>query len=267
MMWIFALFVFVAGTIVGSFVNVVIERTIAGEDWIKARSRCDNCKKMIAWYDNIPLFSYFLLGRRCRYCKKRISIQHPAIEFMMGALFVWWYAIGFAFFQLSQQPLIYIQPLFWLVVGILLLIVLITDLKYMIIPDYAVVGLGLLALVYRVYLTRAGVMQIEDLWGAVLAGVVASLIFLGLHLGTGGKGMGLGDVKFVLVMGLLLGWQRMIVGTLLAFVLGALVGVGLLLAGKKTFSQELPFGPFLVAGTVIALLWGSSLWSWYWRML
>jgi leader peptidase (prepilin peptidase) / N-methyltransferase len=62
MMWIFALFVFAVGTIVGSFVNVVIERTIAGEDWIRARSRCDNCKKVIAWYDNIPLLSYLLLG-------------------------------------------------------------------------------------------------------------------------------------------------------------------------------------------------------------
>jgi hypothetical protein len=87
-------------------------------------------------------------------------------------------------------------------------------------------------------------MQIEDLWGAVLAGVVSSLIFLGLHLGTGGKGMGLGDVKFVLVMGLLLGWQRMIVGTLLAFVLGALVGMGLLLPGKKKLSKSCLLAPF-----------------------
>lgn len=251
----------------GSFVNVVIERTITGEDWVKTRSRCDNCKRTIAWYDNIPLLSYILLGRRCRYCKKRISIQHPAVEFLTGALFVWWYAIGFAFFQLSQRPLTIIQPMFWLVVGVLLLIVLITDLKYMIIPDYTVVGLGLLALLYRAYLASAGVMQIDDLWRAILAGVIAAAIFWGLHAATNGKGMGLGDAKYVLVMGWLLGWQRLIVGLMVAFILGAIVGVGLIVAGKKKIKQEVPFGPFLVIGTALALVWGSQWWSWYWGLL
>lgn len=267
MMWIIALLVFFLGAVVGSFVNVVIERTIAGEDWVKTRSRCDYCKHVIAWYDNIPLLSYMLLRRKCRYCKKRISIQHPAVEFLTGVLFVWWYGIGFAFFQLTQKPLTVIQPLFWLVVGILLLMVLITDLKYMIIPDYAVVGLGIVALMYRVYLAQAGVMQIQDLWRAILAGVIASLMFLGIHLLTRGAGMGLGDVKFVLVMGWLLGWSRLIVGLMAAFVFGAIVGVGLLITKKKKMRQEVPFGPFLVIGTVLALVWGNQLWSWYWGLL
>lgn len=265
MIWLIALFVFVTGTIVGSFVNVIIERTVSGEDWVKTRSRCDSCKKVIAWYDNIPLLSYLLLGRKCRHCHKRISVQHPAVEFLTGALFLWWYGIGFAFFQLTQQPLTIIQPIFWLIVGIFLMMVLITDLKYMIIPDYAVVGLGLLALVYRVYLTQAGVMQINDLWGAILAGVMASGIFYGLYAWT--KGMGFGDVKFVLVMGWLLGYQRMIVGLFVAFILGALVGVGLISLKKKKMKQAIPFGPFLVMGTVIALVWGSKIWEWYWSLM
>lgn len=267
MMWLIAFLVFAAGTVVGSFVNVVIERTIAGEDWVKTRSRCDKCKKVIAWYDNIPLLSYLLLGRRCRHCKKRISVQHPAVEFMMGSLFLWWYVIGSAFFQLSQRPLMFIQPGFWLIVGVLLLIIVITDIKYMIIPDYAVVGLGLAALIYRVYLTRSGVMMIEDLWGAVAAGALASLGFWLIHVLTKGKGMGLGDVKYVLVMGWLLGWQRTVVGLMMAFVLGAVVGIGFIVAKKKKMNQELPFGPFLVAGTAIALVWGMQLWNWYWGML
>jgi len=88
MIWLMVFFIFVVGTIVGSFVNVVIERTIRGEDWVRGRSRCDHCHNQIAWYDNIPLLSYILLGRRCRFCKKRISVQHPVVEFMTGCLFV-----------------------------------------------------------------------------------------------------------------------------------------------------------------------------------
>lgn len=266
-MWLVALFVFGLGAVVGSFINVVIERTIAGEDWVRTRSRCDHCKRTIAWYDNIPLLSYALLGRRCRYCKKRISIQHPAVEFLTGVLFVWWYAIGFAFFQLTQKPLVLVQPVFWLIVGILLLIVFITDIKYMIIPDYAVVGLGLLALLYRVYLAQAGVMRIEDLWWAIVAGVAAAMFLGGIHLATLGKGMGLGDVKYGLVMGWLLGWQRMIVGLMVAFIMGAVVGVGLVIAKKRKIKQELPFGPFLVTGTFLALVWGNQIWWWYWGLL
>jgi len=263
----FALFVFMVGAVVGSFVNVVIERTIAGEDWIKTRSRCDKCKKVIAWYDNIPLLSYMLLGRRCRHCKARISIQHPAVEFLVGSLFVWWYGVGFAFFKLTQAPLSVVQPLFWLIVGVLLLMVFITDLKYMIIPDYAVVGLGLLALMYRVYLAYAGAMQIADLWGAILGGVIASGVFFLLWLVTKGKGMGFGDVKYVLVMGWLLGWQRLIVGLMAAFISGAVVGLGLIIFGKKKLKQALPFGPFLVGATGLSLVFGFSIWEWYWRLL
>jgi len=267
MAFVAAIFIFFFGAIVGSFINVVIERTIAGEDWVRTRSRCDHCKKVIAWYDNIPLLSYLLLGRRCRYCKTRISVQHPAVEFLTGTLFLWWYAMGFAFFRLAEQPLTVVQPLFWLVVGVLLLIIVITDFKYMIIPDYAVAGLGLLALLYRVYLTQANIMQISDLWGAIAAGFSAMLFFFLLYAGTKGAGMGFGDVKFVLVMGWLLGWQRMIVGVLLSFVTGAIVGVIMMALGKKTAKQALPFGPFLVLGTVVSLVWGLQLWEWYWGLM
>lgn len=263
-MWIIIIpFLFFFGAVIGSFVNVIIERTIHGEDWIRGRSRCDHCKHQIAWYDNIPLLSYAVLGGKCRYCKKEISIQHPVIELLTGILFVWWYGVGFAFFQLTQRPLLYIQPAFWLIVGIFLLIIVVTDYLYMIIPDYTVVSLGLLAITYRVYLVQAHAMQPIDLWWAIISGLGSALLFYFLWYITKGRGMGFGDVKYVLVMGWLLGWPRTGVGIFCAFLIGAIIGIGLLLSKRKKLKQRIAFGPFLVLGTIIALVWGNQIWQWY----
>jgi prepilin signal peptidase PulO-like enzyme (type II secretory pathway) len=138
---------FFLGLMVGSFLNVLIYRTTIGEDWVKGRSRCDGCKEEIAWYDNIPLLSFVILGGKCRHCKMKISIQHVVVELLTGTLFLWWYLIGFTFFRLAESPLSVLQPLFWLVVGILLLIIFVTDWLYQIIPLYANFGLMGLALI------------------------------------------------------------------------------------------------------------------------
>jgi leader peptidase (prepilin peptidase) / N-methyltransferase len=260
-------FLFLFGAVVGSFLNVLIYRTTHGEDWVRGRSKCDSCNKQIAWYDNIPLLSFIILGGKCRHCKKPISIQHPVIEAMSGILFVWWYAMGFAFFQLSQRPHTIIQPAFWLAVGILLLIIFATDWMYQIIPDYATVALGILALVYRLYLSLSGIMRWEDFWMAMASGMVMMGLLWFLWWVTRGKGLGFGDVKFALVMGWLLGWPRSLVAFFLAFVLGAMVGVILILSGKKKMKSKIAFGPFLVLGTVIALVVGSRLWQMYWNLM
>ena len=261
------LLLFFIGAAVGSFVNVLIYRTVEGEDWVKGRSRCDQCRKLIAWYDNIPLLSYLILGGKCRNCQKPISIQHPVIELLTGLLFVWWYLIGFTFFKLVESPLSYVQPIFWLIVGLLLLIIFVADWLYQIIPDFANVGLGILAVVYRLYLSMTGVMRWEDFWAAVLTGLVMfGLLFLIWWL-TRGRGMGFGDVKFALVMGILLGWPRAGIALFLAFVLGALVGVILILVRVKKPRERIAFGPFLVLGTAIALVWGLQLYGWYMGLL
>ncbi len=244
-----ALVLFVLGLVVGSFLNVLIYRTVQGEDFVKGRSRCDTCKKKIAWYDNIPLLSYVILGGKCRNCKKPISIQHPIIEFMSGILFVWWYAIGFAFFQLSQSPHTLVQPVFWLLVGILLLVIFVADWLYQIIPDYANFGLMLLAFLYRVYLVTTGAMEWRDFGLAIITGVGLMLFIWALWWGTKGRGMGFGDVKYALAMGILLGWPRALVGMFLAFVIGAVVGSMLILIRAKKFKERIAFGPFLVAAT------------------
>jgi leader peptidase (prepilin peptidase) / N-methyltransferase len=267
MEWYIIGFLFAIGLIIGSFLNVLISRTVWGEDWVSGRSRCDHCKKPIAWYDNIPLLSYLMLLGRCRYCRKKIAIQHPAIELMTAFLFIWWYVIGFTFFTLAGEPFFIVQPAFWLIVGILMLVIFVADWLYQIIPDFANFLLIGLAIAYRLYLTLSGVMQWQDFWLAIATGM-GMMLFLGaLWAFTKGRGMGFGDVKFALGMGVLLGWPRALVALLLAFWLGALVGTVFLVFKVKSLKDKIAFGPFLIIGTAIALIFGNQLWGMYLRLM
>lgn len=256
-------FLFIIGAAVGSFLNVIIYRSTTGESWVKGRSHCENCKKTINWYDNIPLLSYMLLGGRCRYCKKQLSLSHPVVEGLTGALFVWWYIAGFLFFKLTEQPLTVLQPLFWLAVGIILLLIFLVDFKYMIIPDVGVAALFILVIFYRIFLVISNVMQPRDLLLSLVSMVGASLFFFLLWIGTQGKGMGFGDVKLALPLGLLLGWPKVLVWLFASFMIGAVYGVILLTMKKVKLKQAVPFGPFLIIGTLISLIWGDQLFSWY----
>lgn len=262
-----SLFLFVIGTIVGSFVNVVVYRSVRDEDWVHGRSQCEECGKTIHWYDNIPLLSFIFLKGKCRYCKKTIGITHPVVEFLTGSLFVWWYWGGTLFFKLTDAPFQVIQPLFWLVIGIILLLIVITDLLYYLIPDSAVISLTIITLLYRVLLLSNGIMQLEDFLWSLLGVTMASGFFAGLWYLTKGKGMGFGDVKLMIPVALLVGWPHIIMTIFISFILGAVVGVGLITAGKKKFGQHLPFGPFIIASTIITLIWGDQLLQWYFGFL
>lgn len=258
-----ALFLFLIGLAIGSFLNVIIYRAVHGDSALRGRSYCDHCKKQIAWYDNIPLFSFIVLRSRCRHCKTVIPWEYPAVELITGALFVWWYLVGFTFFQLSTQPLNIIQPLFWLTVGILFVVVVFTDITYMIIPDSAVVILTVTSLFYRLFLVTLGVMQTRDLFFSLLTALMASLALLGLAIITKGRGMGLGDVKLVFPLGIILGFPLFLVSFFVSCIVGALVGMGAMWMKKKKVTGVIPFGPFLIIGSVVALVWGDQLLSWY----
>lgn len=259
-----SLFLFTIGAAIGSFLNVVIYRSITEESWVTGRSKCEDCGYQLSWFDNVPILSFLWLRGRCRKCRKPIGLIHPVVEFLCGALFVWWYWGGtLLFFRLTQQPFQLVQPAFWLGVGVLLLMVVVADLSYLIIPDMAVGLLLLTTVIYRVALTMAGVMQVQDLMWAGVGAVGAVAFFGALWWFTKGRGMGLGDVKLAAPLALLLGWPNILVGLFLAFVSGAVVGIVLLLLGKKKFGQVVPFGPFLVLGTVLTLVWGDTLYHWY----
>jgi len=254
---------FFMGAAIGSFLNVVIHRSLIDESWVTGRSRCDHCRKKISWYDNIPLLSYLILRAKCRFCKKPIALTHPVVEFLVGSLFVWWYMTGTFFFTLTQKPFEVLQPLFWLIVGVILIAIFVTDYLYYIIPDMFVILLLVLTIIYRISLVSFGIMQGRDLLMAILGMGIAVLFIGSLWFFTKRKGMGLGDVKLMAPLGLLMGWPNSLVGLFLSFIIGGFIGILLLLAKKKKFNQVVPFGPFLIVGTFISLIWGDQILAWY----
>lgn len=270
-MFLVILFIFVMGTIWGSFLNVVIFRMSHGSSPLSGRSICPKCKHQLAWFYNIPLFSFLWLRGKCAYCHKKISIRYPLIEVLTGVMFVWWFLVGFNFFKLVGSPWSFIQPVFWLTVGMVMLAIFMTDLLYMIIPFSLNLLLFSLALFYRVGLTGFGIMQTADFVRALLSGLGLGLLFLIIQMLTKMikkvDGFGTGDIYLAPALGLLLGWPKIVPGVFFSFVLGAVVGVILIMTGKKKLGQYLPFGPFLIAGTVIALVWGGSIWNWYMGLL
>lgn len=250
---------FFFGAAVGSFVNVLIDRTITGEDWVSGRSHCDNCKKTLAWYDMVPILSYTLYRGRSRCCHAPLSYRYPLVEMIVGLLFGWWLAVGFWFFQLVSAPLIVVQPAFWLVTGILLIILALADLFYgAVLVNIVWIG-SIFTILYRLILWYYGSYQLFDLQMSILVAAVFYVFFWLLWKLTKGRGMADGDMYMALYMGLLLGWPKGLVALMGSFIIGAVVGVTLVVTGIKSRKDTVPFLPFMIAAMVIALVWGEQI--------
>jgi len=251
---------FFMGAAVGSFVNVLIDRTVEGRDWVKGRSKCDYCKKTLKWFDLIPILSFIVYRGKSRCCGKKLSYQYPVVEFIVGIMFAWWLMIGFWFFQLVNAPLSVVQPAFWLITGILLAILALADLFYgIVIMPVVWLGVGT-TIIYRLVLMLFGAFQPLDLLLAVLVAGLFFILFWGLYKGTNGRGMADGDMYVALYMGILLGWPRGMVALLLSFIIGAVVGVFLILTKLRSRKQTIPFVPFMITAMAISLIWGERIW-------
>ena len=175
--------------------------------------------------------------------------------------------MGMNFFHLLGNPWTILQPAFWLVVGMLLLTIFMTDWLYGVIPDSVNLIFFSWVMIYRVALVSTGNMQRDDFVATCITTVGLGLFFWFLVWVTKEKGMGWGDVKLSPTLGLMLGWPKGLLGVLLAFMIGAIVAIFLLVSKKKKMGQTLPFGPFLVVGALIALVWGNQILAWYWQFL
>ena len=234
------------GLFIGSFLNCVIYRTENKRSFLKGRSFCPHCKHTLSWLDLIPVFSYLFLGGKCRYCRKQISVQYPLVELATGFLFFWiWNLFGILNFG------------FWILISCFLIIIFVYDLKHFIIPDSVLFPAIVISLGYIF------IFNYELLVNHVLSALAASGFFGVIVLISRGKWMGMGDVKLAILIGLLLGYPNILVSLFFTFLIGAIIGVGLIFFKKKTLKSEVPFGPFLIVGIYIALFFGNQIINWY----
>ncbi len=248
---------FLLGLCIGSFLNCFIYRLEKEESVAKGRSYCPHCKHSLAWFDLIPVLSFLMLQGKCRYCRGKISIQYPIVEIVTGLIFV----------LISNQHLIFnvqnvANLLFLCYIASSLIIIFVYDLKHYLIPDSVLFPAIIIAFLYRIVVTLS-FSHWNLIGNFILAALIASGFFLVLFLISGGRAMGFGDVKLGILLGLVLGFPNILVALFLAFFLGAIIGVVLIATHKKGIKSEVPFGPFLITGTLMALLWGSTIIQWY----
>ncbi len=254
----FILIIAILGTFIGSFTNVVIFRLHGGEKGIlTGRSFCPHCKKTIKPYDLIPIVSFLLLRGKCRFCAHAISWKYPAVESLTGAVFGVT-AFGFLWNNLS----LWMLPL-WLFYVFLLVAISVYDLYYLEIPDILIfLGIGVAAVVAILVsvLQLPGVAIPDALAGAALGGA-----FFGLQVWISHETwMGMGDVFIGIFMGLVLGLAKTIVAIFVfAYPIGAIISIGLLAGAKKKMNSQVPFGPFLAIGMLLAMVLGNEVIRWY----
>lgn len=243
--------IFILGLIVGSFSNVCIYRIPRNESIIYPASHCPKCRSNISPKDNIPLLSYILLKGRCRNCKSKISIQYPIVELLTGLI----YLIIYLVYGLSIQSLIYI------ILSSALIIIAFIDLNEQIVPD--VISLPGIVIGFILSFLVPYISFVNSALGVVVGGGIILIIGLAGSLIFKKEAMGGGDVKLAAMIGAFLGWRYIIISLFLGFFLGALAGIILILSKIKSREDVVPFGPFIVLGSFITLLWGEKIISWY----
>jgi len=262
--YFFWVLIFLFGLCWGSFLNVIICRLDSRESILFDRSRCPKCGKVLKWYDLIPLLSFFLLKRKCRYCGKKISWQYPLVEISAGLIFLQIFNFQFSIFnEFSIFNFQFWALIYYFLAISFLIIISAYDLKYYLIPDEIIYPAIVLAIIFNLILNRH-ILLSKNFWLLTILSLSGAIFFLFLFLVSKGKWMGLGDVNLAIFLGLLLGWPNILLALSLSFFLGAVVGLALIISGRKKMSSQIPFGPFLSAGALIALFWGSRILEWYW---
>jgi len=251
--------IFILGSLVGSFLNVCIVRMPKEESVVFPRSHCVHCKKTIFWYDNIPLISFFLLKGKCRFCKEKISIRYVLIELLTALSFLGFYR----YFGLQAILWPYLVMLCGFIVATFV------DIEHRIIPDEitlggAVAGLLFSLLIPELHQTSNHLLGgLRSLIGILIGGgciyamgLIGDLIFKK-------ESMGGGDVKFMAMVGAFLGWKLALLAFFIAPFFGAIVGI---IVKIRTKESLIPYGPFLVTGSLIALFFSKEIFYWLFNL-
>ncbi|MBP9822185.1 MAG: prepilin peptidase [Candidatus Pacebacteria bacterium] len=229
---------FFGGLIYGSFLNVLLWRLPEGRG-VNGRSRCRSCNHQLAWYDLVPVLSYLVLGGRCRYCHERIHHRYPIVEITTALILGIFFIIRIPVLSIASGVDIF---------GLLILVsFFFFDLFYMLLPDV------LMFPAMGVYLAYDLVTK-QDPMTYVLAALLTASFFAILYAASKGRGLGFGDVKLGLLLGLMLGYPTGFISVVLGIWIAAIVSIGLLLSGKYSRTDAIPLGSFLAFSAIIIII-------------
>jgi len=217
----------------------------------KPDSTCPKCGHQIRFYENIPVLSWLVLGGKCSQCKNAISKRYPLVELSTAILsLVTGYIYGVS-----------IETVFMLLLTWALISLTLIDLDHMLLPDQIVLPFLWLGLLFNI---NAGFVPLEQAVIGAAAGYMSLYsVFWLFKLLTGKEGMGHGDFKLFALFGAWIGWQLLPLLILMASVVGAIVGISLILFKGHQREQAIPFGPYIAVAGWVTILWGEGIWSWY----
>lgn len=265
MEYFLVLVIFVFGIAIGSFLAVILDRYNTGLPFFGGRSFCFSCNTQLRGVDLFPIFSFIYLGGFCRYCKSRIPVQTLVVEVLMGFLSVLAFVESDMLTHIGVFEVIGFVTL--LLVFAVILLITMYDFKHFIIPDSFLLALGIFSILYHVGLTFGQGGTLYDVYTGIslhlVAGMVLALPFLLIFLLSKGLWIGFGDVKYILVIGLLLGFNTGLSAVVLSFWVGAFISVLLILfqrlkiklpytRNNLTIKSEIPFGPFLSLSIIVS---------------
>lgn len=237
---------FIVGLIFGSFFNVVGLRIPENISIIKPRSSCPKCNHILSPLELIPVFSFLLQRGKCKKCHTKISVIYPIFELFTGILF----AFSFCYFGFTLEIIVS------LTLVSLLMIIVISDYKYMIIPDKVLMFFGLFFILERIFI------PLQPWWSPLLGAVVGFGLLLFIAIISKG-GMGGGDIKLFAVLGMVLGWKLVLFSFFMSTLFGAVFGLIGMLFKKIERGKPIPFGPYIALGTFVSYFYGEILIGWY----
>ncbi len=264
------------GLFFGSFINVVVDRMYRDESFWKGRSYCDHCKHVLGVKDLIPLFSFIYLKGKCRYCAEKIPKGNffveifSALTFLFFAFYLIYAFPGYLFSSLYSLGGLF-SLVFWILFLVILLIIFISDLKYMIISSYHFYALALMyviGFVLNYFFPYSPLLSsFYGDWLSHFYGALGMFLFFGsLSYFSKERLMGEGDIYLSALFGLFLGLEKTIIMWFLAFFIGAVFGIVLMVAGRKKLASAIPFGPFLIIGFLLSALFSHEIETLYYSL-